>query len=156
MQEKSVFFSLKGLFLLSGLWWTVMWWDAAGLNFPKASTECVKRGATVTWILSTQERWVQLTLHDTVWPASRTMAVTLHGSVHFTLSQCLHINLFCCAFANTVQELPPPVFVPQVSMCQYEVDVVWTDLISHPAEGDWQRIAPLRVLAEFELEPSPQ
>lgn len=36
-------------------------------------------------------------------------------------------------------------------MCQYEVDVGWTDLISHPAEGDWQRIAPLRVLS-FDIE----
>uniref|UniRef100_A0A3P8W4X2 DNA polymerase n=1 Tax=Cynoglossus semilaevis TaxID=244447 RepID=A0A3P8W4X2_CYNSE len=38
-----------------------------------------------------------------------------------------------------------------VSLCQYEVDVGWTDLISHPAEGDWQRIAPLRVLS-FDIE----
>uniref|UniRef100_A0A1A8FPQ3 DNA polymerase n=3 Tax=Nothobranchius korthausae TaxID=1143690 RepID=A0A1A8FPQ3_9TELE len=39
----------------------------------------------------------------------------------------------------------------KVSLCQYEVDVGWTDLISHPAEGDWQRIAPLRVLS-FDIE----
>uniref|UniRef100_A0A665UYF6 DNA polymerase n=1 Tax=Echeneis naucrates TaxID=173247 RepID=A0A665UYF6_ECHNA len=32
-----------------------------------------------------------------------------------------------------------------------KVDVGWTDLISHPAEGDWQRIAPLRVLS-FDIE----
>uniref|UniRef100_A0A8C9XIQ4 DNA polymerase n=1 Tax=Sander lucioperca TaxID=283035 RepID=A0A8C9XIQ4_SANLU len=37
------------------------------------------------------------------------------------------------------------------SLCQYEVDVGWTDLIRHPAEGDWQRIAPLRVLS-FDIE----
>ncbi|KAI4821669.1 hypothetical protein KUCAC02_007263 [Chaenocephalus aceratus] len=37
------------------------------------------------------------------------------------------------------------------SLCQYEVDVGWTDLISHPTEGDWQRIAPLRVLS-FDIE----
>ncbi|CAG5897641.1 unnamed protein product [Menidia menidia] len=39
----------------------------------------------------------------------------------------------------------------KLSLCQYEVDVGWTDLISHPAEGDWQRIAPLRVLS-FDIE----
>lgn len=39
----------------------------------------------------------------------------------------------------------------QVSFCQYEVDIGWTDFISHPAEGDWQRIAPLRVLS-FDIE----
>lgn len=38
-----------------------------------------------------------------------------------------------------------------ISLCQYEVDVGWTDLISHPAEGEWQRIAPLRVLS-FDIE----
>uniref|UniRef100_A0A3Q4MFD4 DNA polymerase n=1 Tax=Neolamprologus brichardi TaxID=32507 RepID=A0A3Q4MFD4_NEOBR len=37
------------------------------------------------------------------------------------------------------------------SLCQYEVDVGWNDLISHPAEGEWQRIAPLRVLS-FDIE----
>ncbi|XP_018620048.2 DNA polymerase delta catalytic subunit [Scleropages formosus] len=39
----------------------------------------------------------------------------------------------------------------KVSLCQYEVDVAWTHLVSHPAEGDWQRIAPLRVLS-FDIE----
>uniref|UniRef100_A0AAZ3PFM3 DNA polymerase n=1 Tax=Oncorhynchus tshawytscha TaxID=74940 RepID=A0AAZ3PFM3_ONCTS len=38
-----------------------------------------------------------------------------------------------------------------VSLCQYEVDVGWTQLISHPAEGEYQRIAPLRVLS-FDIE----
>ncbi|KAM4534907.1 DNA polymerase delta catalytic subunit [Fundulus diaphanus] len=39
----------------------------------------------------------------------------------------------------------------KVSFCQYEVDVGWTDLITHPAEGEWQKIAPLRVLS-FDIE----
>ncbi|KAJ8251044.1 hypothetical protein GJAV_G00216620 [Gymnothorax javanicus] len=39
----------------------------------------------------------------------------------------------------------------KVSLCQYEVDVFWLDLISHPAEGEWQRIAPLRILS-FDIE----
>uniref|UniRef100_A0A3P9BWS1 DNA polymerase n=1 Tax=Maylandia zebra TaxID=106582 RepID=A0A3P9BWS1_9CICH len=39
----------------------------------------------------------------------------------------------------------------EASLCQYEVDVGWKDLISHPAEGEWQRIAPLRVLS-FDIE----
>lgn len=39
----------------------------------------------------------------------------------------------------------------KVSLCQYEVDVAWNDMISHPAEGEWQRIAPLRVLS-FDIE----
>uniref|UniRef100_A0A3Q0RBX5 DNA polymerase n=1 Tax=Amphilophus citrinellus TaxID=61819 RepID=A0A3Q0RBX5_AMPCI len=46
-------------------------------------------------------------------------------------------------------ELPKGTY--RVSLCQYEVDVGWTDLISHPAEGEWQKIAPLRVLS-FDIE----
>lgn len=39
----------------------------------------------------------------------------------------------------------------KVSLCQLEADVAWMDFVSHPAEGDWQRIAPLRVLS-FDIE----
>ncbi|XP_016344117.1 DNA polymerase delta catalytic subunit-like [Sinocyclocheilus anshuiensis] len=39
----------------------------------------------------------------------------------------------------------------KVSLCQYEVDVAWNHLVSHPAEEEWQRIAPLRVLS-FDIE----
>ncbi|MBN3294740.1 DPOD1 polymerase, partial [Polypterus senegalus] len=34
---------------------------------------------------------------------------------------------------------------------QLEADIGWTDLISHAAEGEWQKIAPLRVLS-FDIE----
>ncbi|XP_030053826.1 DNA polymerase delta catalytic subunit isoform X1 [Microcaecilia unicolor] len=39
----------------------------------------------------------------------------------------------------------------KVSLSQIEVDVSWTDFISHPVEGEWQKIAPLRVLS-FDIE----
>lgn len=39
----------------------------------------------------------------------------------------------------------------KVSLSQIEVDISWTDFISHPAEGEWQKIAPLRVLS-FDIE----
>ena len=35
--------------------------------------------------------------------------------------------------------------------CQLEVDVFFEDFISHPAEGVWQKIAPLRILS-FDIE----
>ena len=35
--------------------------------------------------------------------------------------------------------------------CQLEVDVSFEDFISHPAEGEWQKIAPLRILS-FDIE----
>eukprot|EP00054_Salpingoeca_dolichothecata_P028788 m.221503 g.221503 ORF g.221503 m.221503 type:complete len:1095 (-) comp26313_c0_seq5:63-3347(-) len=37
------------------------------------------------------------------------------------------------------------------SLCQIEVDVAYTNLISHPADGEWQKVAPLRVLS-FDIE----
>lgn len=41
--------------------------------------------------------------------------------------------------------------IPQVSLCQLEADVLWSDVVSHAPEGPWQRIAPLRVLS-FDIE----
>ncbi|KAF7794322.1 hypothetical protein EIP86_005456 [Pleurotus ostreatoroseus] len=37
------------------------------------------------------------------------------------------------------------------SRCQIEVAVKWNDFISHSPEGDWQRMAPLRILS-FDIE----
>ncbi|XP_072444842.1 DNA polymerase delta catalytic subunit isoform X2 [Chiloscyllium punctatum] len=39
----------------------------------------------------------------------------------------------------------------KVTLAQIEVDVAWTDFISHSAEGEWQKIPPLRVLS-FDIE----
>ena len=38
-----------------------------------------------------------------------------------------------------------------VSKAQIELDISWEDMFSHPAEGDWQKIAPLRILS-FDIE----
>lgn len=51
--------------------------------------------------------------------------------------------------AGSLQPLTPP--VPQATLCQLEADVHWSDVVSHPPEGEWQRIAPLRVLS-FDIE----
>ncbi|OWK15593.1 POLD1 [Cervus elaphus hippelaphus] len=52
-------------------------------------------------------------------------------------------------------ELPPGKYIlrpeGKATLCQLEVDVLWSDVISHPPEGEWQRIAPLRVLS-FDIE----
>ena len=37
------------------------------------------------------------------------------------------------------------------SRCQLEVDIAWDQLVSYPAEGEWQAIAPLRLLS-FDIE----
>ena len=38
-----------------------------------------------------------------------------------------------------------------MSKAQIELDVSWEDVLSYPAEGEWQKIAPLRVLS-FDIE----
>ncbi len=38
-----------------------------------------------------------------------------------------------------------------VSLSQIEVDIAWDALISHPAEGEWQKMAPFRILS-FDIE----
>ena len=38
-----------------------------------------------------------------------------------------------------------------LTKCQLEIDISFEDFISHPAEGDWQKIAPLRILS-FDIE----
>jgi len=34
-----------------------------------------------------------------------------------------------------------------LNRCQIELDVWAQDIISHPADDDWQRIAPLRIMS---------
>ncbi|XP_074872197.1 DNA polymerase delta catalytic subunit isoform X1 [Carettochelys insculpta] len=46
---------------------------------------------------------------------------------------------------------PPKGGPAKVSLCQLEMDVGWADFLSHPPEGEWQHIAPLRVLS-FDIE----
>ncbi len=38
-----------------------------------------------------------------------------------------------------------------MSKCQIELDISWEDFVSHPADGEWQKIAPLRILS-FDIE----
>jgi len=37
------------------------------------------------------------------------------------------------------------------SRCQIEVDIAWNELISYPCEGEWLKIAPVRILS-FDIE----
>ena len=52
-------------------------------------------------------------------------------------------------------ELPPGKYTLRnrapITSCQIEVDVAWDQLISHPAEGEWAKVAPFRVLS-FDIE----
>ena len=46
---------------------------------------------------------------------------------------------------------PNPSKLTPVSYCQIELDVSWEDFISHAPEGEWQKIAPFRILS-FDIE----
>jgi len=37
------------------------------------------------------------------------------------------------------------------SHCQIEVDVAWNEVVSYPCEGEWLKIAPVRILS-FDIE----
>uniref|UniRef100_A0AAX7VGX0 DNA polymerase delta catalytic subunit n=1 Tax=Astatotilapia calliptera TaxID=8154 RepID=A0AAX7VGX0_ASTCA len=67
------------------------------------------------------------------------------ANIDFEIRFMVDSNVVGCCWI----ELPKGKY--RASLCQYEVDVGWKDLISHPAEGEWQRIAPLRVLS-FDIE----
>src|SRR6218665_354721 len=41
--------------------------------------------------------------------------------------------------------------VPARSRCQIELDISWEDVISYPVEGEWLKIAPIRILS-FDIE----
>ena len=49
-------------------------------------------------------------------------------------------------FTSIGTDLPSP-----ISKSQIELDISWEDFISHPAEGEWQKIAPVRILS-FDIE----
>ena len=37
------------------------------------------------------------------------------------------------------------------SRCQVELDISWDDVISHAPDGEWSKVAPLRILS-FDIE----
>ncbi|KAJ3452810.1 intein-containing DNA polymerase delta catalytic subunit precursor [Anaeramoeba flamelloides] len=39
----------------------------------------------------------------------------------------------------------------KISRCQIEFDIGWDELVSHPISGEWQKVAPLRILS-FDIE----
>ncbi|XP_017656623.1 DNA polymerase delta catalytic subunit isoform X2 [Nannospalax galili] len=73
------------------------------------------------------------------------------ANVDFEIRFMVDANIVGCNWL----ELPAGKYLRRVekmaTLCQLEVDVLWSDVVSHPPEGPWQRIAPLRVLS-FDIE----
>lgn len=58
-------------------------------------------------------------------------------------------NTGSSSFSSTTSSSAPA--LDSISHCQLEVDIRCSDLISHPSEGVYQRLAPIRVLS-FDIE----
>ena len=77
--------------------------------------------------------------------------LTFESNIQFILRFMIDCNI---SGMNWI-ELPPMKYsvitYGRLSNCQIEVSVDYKDIISHPADGAWQKIAPLRILS-FDIE----
>ncbi|CAF0747806.1 unnamed protein product [Brachionus calyciflorus] len=77
---------------------------------------------------------------------------TFESNIDFEIRFMADLNITGCNWV----EIPAGVYKirnknEHVSRCQLEIDLNVKDLISHPAEGEWIKIAPLRMLS-FDIE----
>jgi DNA polymerase delta subunit 1 len=79
------------------------------------------------------------------------------SNLEFPLRFMIETNVVGCNWI----ELPPSHYRRRIdgseatssprSRCQYEFDIAWDKLVSHPVEGEWLKVAPLRVMS-FDIE----
>ncbi|KAK7075072.1 DNA polymerase delta catalytic subunit [Halocaridina rubra] len=75
------------------------------------------------------------------------------SNIDFEIRFMTDTHLVGCSWV----ELPPGTWSirdtrkPYDTLCQLEVDVAWNKFIAHPPEGEWSRVAPLRILS-FDIE----
>jgi DNA polymerase delta subunit 1 len=77
---------------------------------------------------------------------------TYESNIDFEIRFMADMNIVGCNWI----ELPAGVYKLRnskeyMSRCQLEIDLNYKDIISHPAEGEWIKIAPLRILS-FDIE----
>lgn len=77
---------------------------------------------------------------------------TFESNIDFEIRFMADLNIVGCNWI----EIPSGVYKIRdkkeyISRCQLEIDVQCKDIISHPAEGEWIKIAPLRMLS-FDIE----
>nr|BCB92270.1 DNA polymerase delta catalytic subunit [Eulimnadia braueriana] len=77
------------------------------------------------------------------------------SNIEFEVRFMVDLNIVGCNWielpAGKWRMRSPETEPKPVSRCQIEVDIAYTDLISHPAEGKWADVAPFRVLS-FDIE----
>eukprot|EP00127_Corallochytrium_limacisporum_P004473 Clim_evm27s164 gene=Clim_evmTU27s164 len=77
------------------------------------------------------------------------------GNIEFILRFMIDLDIVGCSWI----EMPPGTYhirnektqYAKRTLCQYEVDVNYKDIIAHAAQGDWMKLAPLRILS-FDIE----
>jgi DNA polymerase delta subunit 1 len=78
--------------------------------------------------------------------------VTYESNVPFTLRFMIDHNISGCNWvslpAGTYSLRPDS---SKSSRCQIEADIVYTSLVSHEAEGEWNKVAPVRIMS-FDIE----
>lgn len=77
---------------------------------------------------------------------------TFESNIDFEIRFMADLNIIGCNWV----EIPSGMYKirdkkEHISRCQLEIDLQCKDLISHPAEGEWIKIAPLRMLS-FDIE----
>lgn len=77
---------------------------------------------------------------------------TYESNIDFEIRFMADTNIVGCNWI----EIPAGVYklrdrAEYMSRCQLEIDLNYKDIISHPAEGEWIKIAPLRILS-FDIE----
>lgn len=77
---------------------------------------------------------------------------TYESNIDFEIRFMADFNITGCNWI----EIPSGVYKLRdkndyMSRCQLEIDVKCSDIVSHPAEGEWIKIAPLRILS-FDIE----
>jgi DNA polymerase delta subunit 1 len=77
---------------------------------------------------------------------------TYESNIDFEIRFMADLNIVGC---NWIEISPNTYKIREkknfMSRCQLEVDVLCKDIISHPAEGEWIKLAPMRILS-FDIE----
>ncbi|KAJ3307302.1 DNA-directed DNA polymerase delta [Kappamyces sp. JEL0829] len=76
---------------------------------------------------------------------------TFESNIPFTLRYMIDAKIQGMSWVELPKGSYRPRQAGRVSTCQIEVDIHYSDVIAHAPEGDWSKIAPLRILS-FDIE----
>ena len=83
-------------------------------------------------------------------PGVRDGAFTTYPTFESNIVYALRFMVDCAPAGRELDRSSPPthtVRTKKTSHCQIEVDISYDKLISHPAEGEYSKLAPFRILS---------